>query len=219
MTKSELIRVFGKAISNNSGVKITKLVSGNNYEHMYVYKEDLVSRLYYICNSYNENLVNIENPFVKIVDVEEELDFCSQIEANPYYKETECLECNYKFIIRDKTEIQYGEYGLPFVICPNCKEKCYIENEDGIDLNEQNIKFPEHFFCYGTDKGSVGVENEEIQGWIRRALKYMKDNPKETFYQCGSGDSVVVVLNYDDEIQIIVGRNYYECYISKEEEK
>ena len=65
--------------------------------------------------------------------------------------------------------------------------------------------------------GAVHIDDEKIQDWSRIVLSHLIEHPEDPFYHIASGDSAVIGLQYDDEIYIYVGRNYYDFAYSKEE--
>lgn len=67
--------------------------------------------------------------------------------------------------------------------------------------------------------GAKKVENQDIENWARKAFKYLKDNPEESFYYTCTGDSICIGLQFRDEITIIVARDYYSYEYDKDQKE
>ena len=129
-----------------------------------------------------------------------------------------CENCEQDFVLKETDKRDYGEYGIAYVLCPNCKEKCYLEDEDSLKIDGNNLEFPKHFSKFGVSDGAVHIDDTKIQEWSRQALSHLIKHPEDHFYHIASGDSIVIGLQYDDEIYIVVGKNYHEFAYTKEEE-
>lgn len=124
-----------------------------------------------------------------------------------------CYECDaeLEFSI-DDTYI--GALGARYVKCPICGEEIIIEKCNGIELNSSNIEFPTHFF----EPGGVDIPDNEIENWVRECLKVAEesDEPYGYFVCTGSGNTIVILMAYEDEYEIIVAKDYYETSVDKD---
>lgn len=126
-----------------------------------------------------------------------------------------CGKCNTDFKVTDSMKIDYGSFGIPYVVCPYCGNKeVEIEGVEPLELTPQNLCYPKHF--YQMSKDAVPITNEEIQRWCREASKHLLENDEEDYYFRASGDTMVIGFNFADEIQIIVAKKYEETSITKE---
>lgn len=131
-------------------------------------------------------------------------------------KETEiykvACKCGCKFEC-EQSDLFEGAWGEYTVDCPICGEVNYIDEIHSVELNERNLKFPTHFFCY---ENGVNISNEEIQKWARNHIAEMKRDGDE-FRVSGSGNATVITLDMDDdnEYVTIVAKDYWECVIPK----
>lgn len=129
----------------------------------------------------------------------------------------------YKIICSDcGAELEYGYEdtyegyaGYRHIKCPMCGYEVMCEEFDGVKLNSRNVEFPKHFYHF--DDG-VDILDREVQDWVRRCLKQAEETkePYGYFFHTGSGNSMVVLMGYEDEYDIIVAKDYYELSISKE---
>lgn len=128
-----------------------------------------------------------------------------------FYIQT-CCECKaeLEFSFDDTYE---GAFGARYLKCPVCREELFTDI-DGVDLTSDNIKFPIHF--YKTSEDAVDIKDEEIQTWIRKGLRAFETGDAKDFYFCGTGNTFMVILEMDDEYDIYVMKNYWECSIPKE---
>ena len=135
------------------------------------------------------------------------------VETPKAYK-TICADCG--------AELEYGYEdtyegyaGYRHIKCPMCEYEIMCEEFDGVKLNSRNVEFPKHFYHFGN---GVDILDREVQDWVRRCLKQAEEikEPYGYFFHTGSGNSMVVLMGYEDEYDIIVAKDYYELSISKE---
>ena len=133
------------------------------------------------------------------------------IENQKFYVQM-CEECGaeLEFAFDDTYE---GAFGARYLKCPVCKREIMTEI-DGIELTSDNIKFPTHF--YATSEDAVNIEDEEIQKWVRKGLKAFEDGEAKDFWFSGTGNAFMIILEMEDEYDIYVMKNYWECEIFKE---
>lgn len=107
-----------------------------------------------------------------------------------------------------------GAFGGRYLKCPNCGREVWVEELEGINLNSNNIRFPEHF-C---EPGGVNISDDQIEVWVRDCLKMAEesDDPYGYFVHIGSGNTMVILLEYEDEYNIIVTKDYYETSVNRE---
>lgn len=133
-----------------------------------------------------------------------------KVEENKIYREI-CDTCGATFEF-EKSDACVGECGCYYVDCPKCHSDVYTDEIEPIDITINNIEFPDHFSKFG--KGRE-IGDGTIQAWIDGALKWFKENPNEPFYIHASGNARVIVLNFDDEYEVIVAKDYYVCDVTK----
>lgn len=221
MKKSELIKILSEAIAEGKDIQIEVTIPGQNDTEYIVNKnKSIANKLQYYCDTYDENLVHNKNPNVKIVGVQKIKNYALQdyeFQTAVSSKIVECEHCGQSFNVSSNEEREYGEFGLPYIICPCCNQKCYLEDEKALDITPKNLKFPDYFTQFGVSEGAVHIGDEYIEEWTKKALDYLLKNPDSHFYHTGTGDSMVIGLQYDDEIDIVVAKNYYEYTHTKEE--
>jgi DNA-directed RNA polymerase subunit RPC12/RpoP len=109
-----------------------------------------------------------------------------------------------------------GAYGSRYIKCPVCGKEIMAYDIEGIELTENNIEFPKHFYHMGPN--AVDIEDKQIQSWVREGLQRLKDNRAVDFYFHGTGNSFVIILEMNDEYLIYVMKNYWEMEIPKDKE-
>lgn len=137
-----------------------------------------------------------------------------KVEENKTYRKT-CWTCGATFEF-EKNDAYVGTYGCYYITCPGCHSDVDVDEIEPLELDENNIQFPTHFYKFGTKNGGVDIEDEEIQQWVRKCLRKIKQNDNAPFWIAGSGNTQVIVLNYDDMYEVIVAKNYYDCDIYKD---
>lgn len=107
-----------------------------------------------------------------------------------------------------------GYAGLRYIKCPECGCEIISEHFEGVDLNSSSVEFPKHFYHF---VDGVDIQDAEIQDWVRRCLKQAEESnePYGYFFHTGTGNSVVILMGYEDEYNIIVAKDYYELSITK----
>jgi DNA-directed RNA polymerase subunit RPC12/RpoP len=132
----------------------------------------------------------------------------------PKAYKTICDEC------RAELEYEYedtheGYAGMRHITCPECGYEIMSEYFDGVELDSSNVEFPKHFYRFGNGKD---IPDHEIQSWVRRCLKQAEEcgEPYGYFFHTGTGNSMVILMGYEDEYNIIVAKDYYELSITKE---
>ena len=75
------------------------------------------------------------------------------------------------------------------------------------------LLFPDDYYRFET-KEHEGKSNDiskyMIDVWVQQSLDYLKEHPEEQRYSIATGNTKVVVLRYDSEIQIMVMKDYWE---------
>ena len=135
------------------------------------------------------------------------------IEEPKVYKAT-CFECGAE-LEYEEADTYIGALGGRELWCPSCGEKVPVDEPYGIDLNSNNIEFPKHFMP--PSENAVDIDNETIQEWVQCCLRKSEEDPDCGFYISGSGNTMVIVLNFADERNIYVTKKYWECSIPREE--
>ncbi len=217
MTRKELISICNQALEEGKDICVEITIPGQQDTEFIINLNDSIkNKLEYYCKAYDNDLVHSMNDRIKIVSVKK-IKFSDEPNVNKQEnndKEVICWMCNKKFYINNCTERKYGELGLPYINCCYCNEEIYLEDEEGLKIDATNLEFPKHFFKFGN---GVEIDDANTEKWTREALEYLIRNPDAGFTHLGSGDTVVVGLQYQDEIDIIVGKKYFEFTYDKEE--
>ena len=116
------------------------------------------------------------------------------------------LEC-------EESDTYVGAHGCNYVKCPECGDEVLVETMEGIVLTEHNIEFPKHFHKVGD--AAINIGDYKIQEWVRECIDHIKKNKDSHFWMIESGNTVVIVLEWEDEYEVYVAKNYYDCLIFK----
>lgn len=125
-----------------------------------------------------------------------------------------CYECG-TWLEYEASDTTIGVYGGRELVCPACGKRLILDEPDGISLNSNNIEFPTHFMP--TDTNAMDIDDVRIKTWVRNCLSRLETEPNRYFWQEGYGNTIVLALNLEDEYDIYVAKNYWECEIPKEE--
>ena len=133
------------------------------------------------------------------------------IDKQTLYRQ-KCYECDaeLEFSLEDT---YIGALGARYVKCPICGYEIMTDECDGIELNSSNIEFPKHFF----EPKGVDIPDSKINNWVRECLKVAEesDKPYGYFVHTGSGNTLVILLAYEDDYEIIVAKDYYETSLDR----
>lgn len=175
-------------------------------------KLDVENKCDEICRNYHEGLediINISGITNNPLKQPYQWEVTSTI--GDCYKIVTCPECNNEFKVSDNDEREYGEYGCAFIECPRCGEKVWLEDEEGLYINEHNIEFPQHFSHSAVEEGAVEIGNEWINKEVKDILGRLRNSTDSNdFLYSAIGNAVVLGFKHDDgNIAIFVAKNYY----------
>lgn len=123
-------------------------------------------------------------------------------------KEITCPNCE-NLLSYEKEDVEIGHYGCEFITCPECGEKILITGE-----RIMSPTFPQTFYYFGSGKK---ISDNNIQGMVNKVVDNIKKADVGDFYITAIGDTMVVALKYEDNIDIIVAKNYWEDTLTDED--
>ena len=123
-------------------------------------------------------------------------------------KEITCPNCE-NLLSYEKEDVEIGHYGCQCVTFHECGEKILITGERIMPPT-----FPQTFdhFCSGKK-----ISYKDIQGMVNKVVDNIKKADVGDFYTMATGDTMVVVLKYEDSIDIIVAKDYWEDTLTDED--
>lgn len=125
-------------------------------------------------------------------------------------KRTTCEHCDSVFEY-DEDDVHIGAYGCAFVTCPCCGEENDTIDEEGLTLTPSNVRFPVH---YGDFKEGIKISDAEVDEYVRRCIKVIRENDLDWNYTaCGDTAVFVFRMSGDEEYWVYVGKGGYETYI------
>lgn len=129
----------------------------------------------------------------------------------------ECTCPNCKSILEiDKNDILHDDiYDIYYIICPCCKEQITDKYFDKV-LTLESIEYPFDFYkISSSSEETVHLSDKEINRYIKECIEFFKYNPNEPYKYIGTGDSLIIVFNHDDEYWFVVAKNYEESFVNK----
>lgn len=121
-----------------------------------------------------------------------------------------------------RSDLNIGALGMPYLTCPCCGYENMIDDKEcSITITENNIDFPRHFFHICKENGAVDCcTDENVRQYIKQAINFFRNNKDEFVWYASTGNiNITVYRNSEDkDYWVIVTNNYYETYISFEEE-
>ena len=125
-----------------------------------------------------------------------------------------CNNCMSKVDV-DDDDLQIGELGNYYYICPCCGEKTYLDS--GIELNKDNIRFPQH---YCSTASGIDISDNKIDKMVKECIDRIEKIDSNFAYTATGNTFVLVTREYEDVedgYNIYVSKGYYESYVSKNE--
>ena len=123
-------------------------------------------------------------------------------------KEITCPNCG-NLLSYEKEDVEIGHYGCECITCPECGEKILITGKRIMPPT-----FPQTFYHFGSGKK---ISDKNIQEMINEVVDNIKIANVGDFYSISSGDAMVVALKYEDSIDVIVAKDYWEDTLTDED--
>ena len=123
-------------------------------------------------------------------------------------KEITCPNCE-NLLSYEKEDVEIGHYGCEFITCPECGEEILITGERIMPPT-----FPQTFYHFGSGKK---ISDKNIQEMVNKVVDNIKKADVGDFYVTATGDTMVVALKYEDNIDIIVAKDYWEDTLTNED--
>lgn len=125
-----------------------------------------------------------------------------------------CPNCQ-SILETNENDVQYDRENMEhYVICPCCHMRITDEYFDR-NVTLDNISYPFDFYQYGNYNSCLNLSDEEINNHIKQCIDFFKYNPNEPYKYIGTGDSLIIVFNHDDEYWFVVAKNYEESFVEK----
>ena len=125
-----------------------------------------------------------------------------------------CNNCMSKIDVDDK-DLQVGELGNYYYICPCCGEKTYLDSS--IELNKDNIRFPQHYCSTLT---GIDISDDKINKMVKECIERIEKIDSDFVYTA-TGNTFVLVTREHEDVEdgynIFVSKGYYESYVNKNE--
>lgn len=123
-------------------------------------------------------------------------------------KEIACPNCE-NLLSYEKEDVEIGHYGCEFITCPECGEEILITGERIMPPT-----FPQTFYHFGSGKK---ISDKDIQEMVNKVVDNIKKADVGDFYVMATGDTMVVALKYEDNIDVIVAKDYWEDTLTDED--
>ena len=123
-------------------------------------------------------------------------------------KEITCPNCE-NLLSYEKEDVESGHYGCEFITGPECGEEILITGERIMPTT-----FPRTLYQFGSGKK---ISDKDIQGMVNKVVDNIKRADVGDFYVTATGDTMVVALKYEDNIDVIVAKDYWEDTLTDED--
>ena len=112
-----------------------------------------------------------------------------------------CDRCGREFAYSPAAPVT-GVGGMKYVHCPYCHEENIVDENRAVPPT-----FPKTFFHF---RNGAKLSDDQIQEYVNECLDYLNKHRDEDFAYAATGDTFVVALRWEDQTQIVVGKDYWE---------
>ena len=123
-------------------------------------------------------------------------------------KEVTCPTCK-GLLSYGREDVEIGYLGCEFITCPECWTQIITTDERVVPPT-----FPQTFFHCGD---GAKISDKDIQKMVNEAVDNIKTAKTGEFYTIATGDTNVIALKYEDDIDIIVAKDYWEDSLINED--
>lgn len=126
-------------------------------------------------------------------------------------KRIRCQECNAE-LEYDRVDIFIGEYGLGYITCPCCNEI--------IPVTQERIKpiiFPDTF-AHTDSSNAKDVDDKTITDYAEEIKQELWGSVPGDWAMRGTGNCLVLGNKTEDELNIVVTKDYYSDFIDLSED-
>ena len=119
-----------------------------------------------------------------------------------------CPTCE-NLLLYEKEDVEIGCYGCEFITCPECGEKILITGERIMPPT-----FPKTFLHFSDGKK---ISDKDTQEMVNEVVDNIKKADVGDFHIIAAGDTMVVALKYEDNIDVIVAKVFWEDTLTDED--
>ena len=119
-----------------------------------------------------------------------------------------CPTCE-NLLLYEKEDVKIGYLGCESITCPECGTEMLTTGERIMPPT-----FPRTFFHFGD---GAKASDKDIQEMVNRVVDNIKKADVGDFYNISVGDTMVVALKYEDNIDVIVTKDYWEDTLTNED--
>ena len=119
-----------------------------------------------------------------------------------------CPNCE-NLLLYGKEDVKIGYLGCESITCPECGTEMLTTGERVMPPT-----FPRTFFHFGD---GAKASDKDIQEMVNKVVDNIKTADVGDFYNISVGDTMVVALKYEDNIDVIVTKDYWEDTLTDED--
>lgn len=128
------------------------------------------------------------------------------IADNEFPKRIKCDNCQAE-LEYDKDDVFIGEWGMKYVHCPCCNENTPVDED-----RHMPITWPTTFWHTSKEK-TKEIEGEQVSDFVEEVKKNLSSCKPGEWSMIGTGDCLVFGYKTEEEIEIIVTKDYYSDFI------
>ena len=119
-----------------------------------------------------------------------------------------CPTCE-NLLLYEKEDVKIGYLGCESITCPECGTEMLTTGERVMPPT-----FPQTFLHFGD---GTKASDKDIQEMVNKVVDNIKTAEVGDFYNISVGDTMVVALKYEDNIDVIVTKDYWEDTLTDED--
>ena len=129
---------------------------------------------------------------------------------NEFPKRIKCDNCEAE-LEYDKDDVFIGAWGMKYVHCPGCEENIPVSED-----RYMPITWPTTFLHTNKEK-AVEIEDERVSFYVEEIKKKLMFSEPDDWTIIRTGDCCVFGCKTEEEIEIIVTKDYYSDFIELNE--
>ena len=126
-------------------------------------------------------------------------------------KRIKCDNCQAE-LEYDKDDVFIGEWGMKYIHCPCCEENIPVSEDRYMPITWPTT------FQHTSKENAVEIDGERVSDYVEEIKKKLMSSEPGDYTMISTGDCFVFGYKTEEEIEIIVTKDYYSDFIDLNED-
>ena len=126
-------------------------------------------------------------------------------------KRIRCEKCNAE-LEYNKDDVFIGEWGMKYIHFPCCEENILVSEDRYMPITWPTT------FCHTNKENAVEIDDERVSDYVAEIKKNLMSRESGDYNIISTGDCFVFGYKTEEEIEIIVTKDYYSDFIELNED-